>query len=201
MTRASWVTRSATATTDNPGALLGVDGMQVRSLQQLQLRAGAQDDGTFEGYACVWDVVDSYGTTFRQGCFTEGGLDQGEYALLWMHDPTVVLGAFTAREDDHGLLIAGGWDDTTRGRDARVQARRSAPGLSVGFVPIGVDPNDDSVFTSARLVETSQITLRMASVPGAAITKARKVDAEQAQQQVDAALARLALATPVRRIG
>lgn len=195
------ITRTA-STLERPGVLLGLgDTLETRGLQELQIRAADSEDGTFEGYACVWDVVDSYGTQFRQGSFIEGGLDQGEYALLWMHNPTEVLGAFTAAEDNHGLLIKGGWDDTTAGRDARVKARRSAPGLSVGFVPIGVDPDDDTVFTSARLVETSQITLRMASVPGAGITKARQItddEATQRQFEVDVAMARLALLNPVR---
>jgi HK97 family phage prohead protease len=174
--------------------------METRALQQLDLRAADNQDGTFSGYACVWDVVDSYGTTFRRGCFLEGGLDQGEYALLWMHDPTQPIGAFTAEEDGHGLLIKGGWDETPEGQAKRVMARRSAPGLSVGFVPVGVDPDDENAFTSARLVETSQITLRMASVPGASITDARRRllagdgELEQRQAQVDAALAMLALA-------
>jgi HK97 family phage prohead protease len=197
------VTRSV-STLDRPGLLLGLgDTLQTRDMQELRIRAAADEEGTFEGYACVWDVVDSYGTQFRQGSFIEGGLDQGDYALLEMHNPTVVIGAFTAEEDNHGLLIKGAWDDTTAGRDARVKAKRSAPGLSVGFVPIGVDPEDDTVFTSARLVETSQITLRMASVPGAGITKARTQqisDEEAAQRQldVDVAMARLALLNPVR---
>lgn len=179
-----------------PAELLAVPGLQTRGLTELTVRAAAADDGTFEGYACVWDVVDSYGTTFRQGSFVEGGLDQSEYALLWMHNPSDPIGVFTAREDDHGLLIAGSWDDTTNGRDARVRAARSAPGLSVGFVPIGVDPNDDSVFTSARLVETSQITLRMASVPGASITKARAAS-DEAARRAEEAIALLRLSIPV----
>lgn len=204
MTRQRWATRSAeagTALLERPGMLLGLgDSLQTRALQQLTVRAKDDEEGTFEGYGCVWDVVDTYGTTFRRGCFTEGGLDAGDYALLEMHDPTKVIGAFTAKEDDHGLFIAGAWDDTTAGRDARVKGRRSAPGLSVGFVPIGVDPEDDSAFTSARLVETSQITLRMASVPGASITSARQIqlEAEQRKADADVALAMLALARPVR---
>jgi hypothetical protein len=67
----------------------------------------------------------------------------------------------------------------------------------VGFVPIGVDPDDDTVFTSARLVETSQITRRMASVPGAGITKARAAGAD-AKAQADVAVALLRLAIPAR---
>lgn len=200
-TRARWATRSA----ELP-LLDQLPSLQTRGLQQLQLRAADSEDGTFDGYACVWDVIDSYGTTFRRGSFIEGGLDQGEYALLWMHDPTQPIGVFTATEDDHGLVIKGAWDQTPEGQAKRVMARGSAPGLSVGFVPVGVDPDDPSVFTSARLVETSQITLRMASVPGAELTAARQrqlvSDAEAAKRQsdVDRVIAQLRLTVSPMRL-
>lgn len=168
--------------------------------QPLSLRAQAEQ-GTFEGYACVWDVVDSYGTTFARGCFGAGGLDTLDYALLWMHDPTQPVGVFRAREDDHGLLIGGSWDKSSRGEDARQAALSgSAPGLSVGFTPLTLDPDDSNIFTQARLVETSQITARMASVPGAGITSARGQQLPPAERNDDPAVAAalLALATARR---
>lgn len=188
-----WATRAAEA----PPA------SEHRLVAGLDLRAAAADDsGTFEGYACVWDVVDSYGTTFARGCFSAGGLDTDPYPLLWMHDRDVVLGTFTAAEDERGLLIKGSWDDTRAGRDARAQAKSgSAPGLSVGFNPVLVDPDDEDRFTQVRLIETSQIVARMASVPGAAIHAARGQQAPAADPgaaAVAAALLGLA-ATRARR--
>ena len=180
---------------------MGVPGLQVRQLQQLTVRAeadGTDDAGTFDGYACVWDVKDSYGTTFRRGCFVEGGLDQSHYALLWMHSPWEPIGIFYATEDDHGLKIAGRWDDTQTAQDKRVMAKSgSAPGLSVGFVPLGTDPDDPSVFTVCRLVETSQITARMAAVPGAQLVGVRMDPdhLEVADRAARLAIARLQLTT------
>lgn len=174
----------------------GMPGLQVRHLQGLTMRVGEDETSTgeFDGYACVWDVRDSYGTSFRRGCFEQGGLDALAYALLWMHDPWVVYGLFYAAEDDHGLRINGRWDATPEGQAGRVKARSgSAPGLSVGFVPIGTDPDDPSVFTSCRLVETSQITARMAAVPGAEITGARSSAQRAAVDDSAAAAARLRL--------
>lgn len=171
---------------------LGVPGLQVRHVQQLQVRADATDEGTFDGYACVWDVVDSYGTTFAPGCFGRGGLDGLAYALLWMHQPWEPGGIFHATEDDHGLRIAGRWDATQLGQDLRARAHSgSAPGLSVGFVPLGTDPDDSSRFTVCRLVETSQITARMAAVPGAELVGVRKAQHEVAEAD---ALSRLQVA-------
>ena len=165
----------------------------------LDLRAAATTEaGEFEGYACVWDVRDSYGTSFAPGCFGAGGLDRAEraYALLWMHDVYEPVGTFTAREDDRGLWVAGAWDDTVDGRDSRTRARTgSAPGLSVGFVVMTFDPDaDHERFLQARLVETSQITARMAAVPGAEIASARSARTVAARR----ARGRLALAPTIR---
>lgn len=177
---------------------LGVPQLEVRHVQRLELRAEEAEEGTFDGYACVWDVVDSYGTSFRRGCFSAGGLDGLAYALLWMHQPWEPGGIFYASEDDHGLRIAGRWDTTSLGGDMRVRAQSgSAPGLSVGFVPLGTDPDDSSVFTVCRLVETSQITARMAAVPGAALVGVRSqvdpVERFDAEVQAGAVAARLRL--------
>lgn len=136
--------------------------------------AAASDTGVFDGYAVLWDVLDAYGTTFAPACFGAGGLDSDLYALLAMHDPTEVIGTFTAKEDDTGLWIAGGWDDTPEGSTARKRAGSgSAPELSVGFVPLMLDPDDENRFTQTRLVEVSQITRRMGAVPGAAFASVR----------------------------
>lgn len=194
--RPAWLTRAA----DAPASTV-----QHRLVGGLDLRAAATSEGTFEGYACVWDVVDSYGTTFAPRSFGAGGLDTDPYPLLWMHDRDVVLGTFTATEDDRGLLIRGSWDDTGVGRDARARAKSgSAPGLSVGFVPILVDPDDEDRFTQVRLVETSQIVARMASVPGASIHNARQADREVPADDAGAAAvaaALLSLATTRARKG
>jgi HK97 family phage prohead protease len=149
------------------------------------VRADEDGSGSFEGWGCVFDVVDTYGTTFRPGCFTRGGLDEGEYALLWMHSPMVPVGVFTAEERDQGLWITGRYDPTPDGQAARVRGLSgSASGLSVGFVWLddgGEDAPDD--ITSARLVETSQITARMAAVPGSALQGVRDDALDEAERK------------------
>lgn len=131
-------------------------------------------EGTFEGYAMLWDTVDSYGTRFAAGAFNNGGLDTNPYPLLWLHDAEEVLGVFTATEDAKGLYITGQYDDTAAGRDARVRAMSgSAPELSVGFSRISIDPEDPELITGAKLYEVSQITARHASVPDAEFAQVR----------------------------
>lgn len=168
-----------------------IAGLGSRSLVDAQgravdLRAAAEGSGTFEGYACLWDTTDSYGTRFAPGSFGAGGLDADPYALLWMHDPYQPRGIFTAREDDIGLFIGGGWDDDAEGQSARARAKSgSAPELSVGFRVLAIDPEDEQRFTQVVLVEVSQITRRMASVPGAGFSNARGVLLEQPADEQD----------------
>jgi HK97 family phage prohead protease len=144
------------------------------SLDTLETRLAPDEQGTFSGYACRYDVIDSYGTAFRSGCWAAGGLDTGTYALLRMHNAEEPVGTFSAREDETGLWIEGRFDPTPEGLSARARALSgSQPELSVGFVRVGVDPDNPDYITSARLVEVSAITARMASQPGAALASVR----------------------------
>lgn len=158
------------------------------------------EEGTFAGYGSIHGVRDSYGTEMRQGCWTNGGLDSDPYALLWMHNPDVVLGTFTAREDETGLWVEGRYDDTPEGTAARTRAiSGSAPGLSVGFNVVAIADDDPDAFTACRLVEVSQITARMASTPGAELASVRKAQAaNDSIRKARTAAARLAL-TEFRR--
>lgn len=160
--------------------------IEFRSLEDVEWRVAEGDDGTFAGYACRYGKRDSYGTTFHPGVFRKG-VDKRDYALLFMHSPYQPVGTFRAEERADHLWIEGRYDDTAAGRDARIMARSgSAPELSVGFVrtdlpewsklaEMGDDERKDVLenIRSARLVEVSQITARMAAVPGSKLKTVR----------------------------
>jgi HK97 family phage prohead protease len=159
--------------------------LELRQLDDVQWRVADGEDGTFEGVGCRYGVVDSYGTTFHPGVFKKGL--RGGYALLFMHNPSQPVGTFTAEERGDHLFISGRYDDTVAGRDARTMARSgSAPELSVGFVrtdlpdwkTLAALPEEEYKeklrnIRSARLVEVSQITARMAAVPGSKLKTVR----------------------------
>ncbi|MGQ4351979.1 HK97 family phage prohead protease [Streptomyces drozdowiczii] len=159
--------------------------LEFRSLEDIAWRVDEAGDGTFEGLACRYGVVDSYGTTFHPKAFQRGL--KGNYALLFMHSPYQPVGTFSAEERDDGLYISGRYDDTTAGRDARTMARSgSASELSVGFVRTDLpewsklaemsDEDREATIANikgARLVEVSQITARMAAVPGSKLKTVR----------------------------
>ena len=171
--------------------------LEFRSLEDIDWRVGEDGDGTFEGLACRYGVIDSYGTTFHPRSFRKGL--KGNYALLFMHSPYQPVGTFSAEERDDGLYISGRYDDTAAGRDARTMARSgSASELSVGFVRTDLpdwdklsqmsDEDREATIANikgARLVEVSQITARMAAVPGSKLKTVRSALGDL-YEQVDA---------------
>ncbi|MFD5900999.1 HK97 family phage prohead protease [Streptomyces microflavus] len=160
--------------------------LEFRVFETHEFRVGEDQDGTFDGVACQYGKRDSYGTTFHPGVFRRG-IDKGSYAYLWMHSPYTPIGTFRADEQSNLLHIAGLYDDTADGRDKRAMARSgSARELSVGFIRTDLPPwekiaemgDDDRAdvldnIRSARLVEVSQITARMAAVPGSKLKTVR----------------------------
>jgi HK97 family phage prohead protease len=149
------------------------------ALKDLEVRAQPEGDAPhFEGWACRHNTIDAYGTEFAPGAWSRGGLDGEPYALCWMHDPSVPVGIFRAEDQSEGLRIRGWWDDSTEGRDARTKGLSgSAPELSVGFRQAIYDDDKPNRIVAVKLVEVSQITARMAAVPGSEITSARSAAA------------------------
>jgi HK97 family phage prohead protease len=160
--------------------------IEFRVFETHEFRVDEDQDGTFNGVACQYGKKDSYGTTFHPGVFKRG-IDKGSYAYLWMHSPYTPIGTFRADEQSNLLHIDGRYDDTVDGRDKRAMARSgSARELSVGFVRTDLpaweklakmtDEERRDVLDnirSARLVEVSQITARMAAVPGSKLKTVR----------------------------
>ena len=166
-------------------------------LSTFEVRADpGENEPHFRGWACRTGVVDAYGTTFREGCWQAGGLDEEIYALCWFHDPRRPVGVFTASERPGGLWVEGSWDDTSEGRAARTRGLPggSARQLSVGCRGIIYAEDAPNEILAAQLVEVSQITARMAAVPGAGITSSRS-GAVAATDPRRLARARLSLTT------
>ncbi|MFJ4649480.1 HK97 family phage prohead protease [Streptomyces bobili] len=189
--------------------------LELRTLADVQWRLDDDAEGTFEGIACRFGVVDSYGTTFHPKAFRKGGLDKKPYSLLFMHDPTRPIGTFRAEERDDHLWISGRYDDTAAGQEARAMARSgSAPELSVGFVRTDLPDwkklaelsEEDFAekmknIRGARLVETSQITARMAAVPGSKLKTVRAALGDLYDEEHAESLERRVAAERIRRAG
>jgi HK97 family phage prohead protease len=74
---------------------------------RLEIKA-VGEDGTFEGYLSVYDVVDLGNDLVEKGAFTKTIQEQkGVVPMLWAHDQKQPLGALTLSDDDTGLKVIG----------------------------------------------------------------------------------------------
>lgn len=93
------------------------------------------DEGTFTGYASVWDVVDSYGDAVQKGAFHKTLKEKRSFPLLWSHSVMEPIGTVTGSEDEHGLAVEGVLNlDVQRAREVRSLIKQGAiNGLSIGY--------------------------------------------------------------------
>src|SRR5690606_20728466 len=90
---------------------------------QFELKA-VDEKGKFAGYGSVFNVLDAYRDIVAKGAFAktlQQHKDAGRLpALLWQHQPSEPLGAWTEmKEDDVGLYVEGQLClDTQRGKEA-----------------------------------------------------------------------------------
>lgn len=99
----------------------------------------------FEGYGSVWDSVDSWGDTMRQGAFARS-IKARRPMMLLGHNPRIVPGKWVSySEDNKGLKVTG---ELTPGHaDAQNLAASlkhgSMNGLSVGGYTVKSEPSTD----------------------------------------------------------
>jgi HK97 family phage prohead protease len=84
----------------------------VKVDRKFTITKALSEDGTFEGYASVFDIEDHSGDTVRKGAFKKGLekaiKEKRTLKMLWNHDRYQPIGKYTdASEDDKGLWVAG----------------------------------------------------------------------------------------------
>lgn len=95
----------------------------------------AGDDGTIEGYASVFDVVDLGRDSVARGAFAKS-LVARKPKMLWQHSSDQPIGVWDeAREDDRGLFVKGRLlQEVQQGREALALLKAGAiDGLSIGY--------------------------------------------------------------------
>lgn len=158
--------------------------------------------GRLGGIALVYDVVDSYGTTFARGALTRTMRERvatGKVKLYWNHGDAHVTGAYDT--DLHVGVVRRMWDEqrggqyvamleadlfnTEEGRKAHeylkaVHAAGGETGLSIGMMPgtLKVDQRTTTI-DGVECVRITECGLREVSivsepsVPGTAVTHVR----------------------------
>lgn len=140
------------------------------------------DSGMFEGYASIFDQIDSDGDRIEKGAFIES-LKSKLPAMLWQHNMKEPIGKFThVEEDDVGLYVKGHLAQEGRGREAYSLLKMGAiNGLSVGFVCQQAvrDKKDVRVIKQADLVEISLVTFPANAAARVSVLKNKKMATDQ----------------------
>lgn len=101
----------------------------------LEIKREPDQDGRFEGYASVYNVVDDVDDAVAPGAFTKS-LSERMPKMLWQHDPTQPIGKWEeVREDERGLFVKGRlFKDIQRAADAMTLIREGVvDSMSIGY--------------------------------------------------------------------
>jgi uncharacterized protein len=122
-------------------------------------------EGVVEGYASVFGVVDSHGTSVEKGAFTRSlgeWKKRGESPGLYMqHDMSMPMGVWEAlSEDDKGLKVTGRLAKSGLGdHTAQLFEMGAIRGLSIGFIPRKWREDGKVMrFDDVDLIEVSMVT-------------------------------------------
>jgi len=94
------------------------------------------EDGEFEGYASVFNVVDNGMDVVARGAFAKS-LGNRKAKMLWQHDMSQPIGVWDEmKEDERGLYVRGRiLKDVQQGREAMALMKAGAiDSMSIGYV-------------------------------------------------------------------
>lgn len=117
--------------------------------------------GTFDGYASVFNVVDSYGDVVEQGAFKKTLRENESFPLLWSHDVASPLGVIAGEEDTKGLRVRGELNlDVQAGREKRsLMLQRAIRGLSIGYEAIKAPYDETDKVRRLKEIKLWEISL------------------------------------------
>lgn len=138
------------------------------------------EDGTFAGYASLFDVPDLSGDVVAIGAFSESLARRTapDVRMLFQHDPKEPVGVWTQiREDTRGLYVEGRLT-TASSRARELQALIGAgalDGLSIGFKAIAGDRNRRTGLRRLNRIDLWEISIvTFPMLPGAKIIRRGK---------------------------
>jgi hypothetical protein len=148
-----------------------------------ELKREPDEDGSFEGYASVFDVVDLGMDVVAKGAFAKSLGSGRKVKMLWqhsMHDPIGVWDE--VREDDRGLFVKGRLlKDVQKGRETMALLRAGAiDGLSIGYRVVEAMAEAGGrvrKLTEIELHEISIVTNPM--LPVATVTAVKSITTER----------------------
>ena len=146
---------------------------------KFELKREPDQDGVFEGYASVFDVVDQGMDVVDKGAFTKS-LGERKPKLLWQHDVRQVIGVWEEIKVDHrGLFVRGRLlKDVRQGAEAMTLLKAGAlDSMSIGYRTIeAMSEGGGSVrrLMELELHEISLVTFPM--LPDALVTSVKSIE-------------------------
>ena len=124
------------------------------------------DEGVFDGYASVTNVVDLGGDIVEPGAFTKSLSENDFFTVLDSHDPRVQLGIAYLQEDKKGLRVKRGElnMDVARAREVRsLMHQKAIRGISIGYDTIRREYDKDGYrrLKEIKLYEISPVAFPM----------------------------------------
>lgn len=153
----------------------------------LDLKAAPAEDGTFEGYASVFGVVDQGYDVVERGAFVKS-LARRKPKMLWQHEMDKPIGVWDeVREDERGLYVKGRLlTDVAKGREALALLKAGAlDSMSIGYrtVEATMEQGDRMIrkLLEVDLFEISIVTFPM--LPDAKVTGVKSITTERDFEQ------------------
>jgi len=153
----------------------------------LDLKAAPAEDGTFEGYASVFGVVDQGYDVVERGAFVKS-LARRKPKMLWQHEMDKPIGVWDeVREDERGLYVKGRLlTEVAKGREALALLKAGAiDSMSIGYrtVEATMEQGDRMIrkLLEVDLFEISIVTFPM--LPDAKVTGVKSITTERDFEQ------------------
>ena len=147
-----------------------------------EVKREPDQDGVFEGYASVFDIVDVGMDVVSRGAFTKS-IANRKPKMLWQHDTSQIIGVWDeVREDERGLFVKGRLlKDVQKGREAMALMRVDAiDSLSIGYKTIAA--TEEGSGAVRRLLEVDLFEVSVVTFPmleSAKITDVKSIKTER----------------------
>lgn len=148
----------------------------------LALKAAPGEDGVFEGYASVFDVVDLGLDVVARGAFVKS-LGKRRPKMLWQHDMSQPIGVWEdVHEDERGLFVKGRLiPEVEKGKEALALLKAGAiDSMSIGYRTVEAQADDNGrvrKLMEVDLYEISLVTFPM--LPDAKVTDVKAITTER----------------------
>jgi len=146
------------------------------------LKREPDEDGVFEGYASVFDVVDLGMDTVAKGAFLNSLASGRKVKMLWQHNMAEPIGVWDEiREDDRGLYVKGRLlKEVQKGKEAMALLKAGAiDGMSIGYRTIEAVPEAGG--RVRKLVELELHEISIVTNPMLPIAKVTAIKSEDGQ--------------------